>query len=123
MALFETIINNELFKQTCMILFLTKKDLFIEKIKRTPLKICFPEYEGANDFKEASEYIWKQFECLNKTPSTKYVYVHFTCNVDSQNIKVSDAMTYVFYVFLAKTIRLIFFNILNSILNNKMSES
>ena len=73
-----------------MILFLTKKDLFSEKIKKSPLTICFPEYNGQNEFKEASEFIWKKFDCLNKSPNTRYVYVHFTCNVDSQNIKVSE---------------------------------
>jgi len=91
LSLFETIINNDLFKQACAILFLTKKDLFVEKIKATPLSICFPEYKGENDYKEASEYIWKKFESLKKSTNSKYVYVHFTCNVDTQNIQVSRA--------------------------------
>jgi hypothetical protein len=29
-----------------MILFLNKKDLFEEKIKRVSIKVCFPDYKG-----------------------------------------------------------------------------
>ena len=44
--LFESICNNRWFQHTDIILFLNKKDLFKEKIKTSPLTICFPEYKG-----------------------------------------------------------------------------
>ena len=46
MKLFDSICNNKWFTDTSIILFLNKKDLFEEKIKRSPLTICFPEYAG-----------------------------------------------------------------------------
>ena len=46
MKLFESICNNKWFVETSIILFLNKKDLFQEKIARSPLTICFPEYTG-----------------------------------------------------------------------------
>lgn len=46
MKLFDSICNNQWFVDTSIILFLNKKDLFEEKIKRSPLNICFPEYRG-----------------------------------------------------------------------------
>lgn len=46
MKLFDSICNNKWFTETSIILFLNKKDLFEEKIKRSPLSICFPEYTG-----------------------------------------------------------------------------
>ena len=46
MKLFDSICNNKWFTDTSIILFLNKKDLFEEKISRSPLTICFPEYSG-----------------------------------------------------------------------------
>ena len=46
MKLFDSICNNKWFIETSIILFLNKKDLFGEKIKKSPLTICFPEYTG-----------------------------------------------------------------------------
>ena len=46
LKLFDSICNNKWFTDTSIILFLNKKDLFDEKIKKSPLTICFPEYTG-----------------------------------------------------------------------------
>ena len=46
MKLFDSICNNKWFVDTSIILFLNKKDLFSEKIKYSPLNVCFPEYKG-----------------------------------------------------------------------------
>ena len=46
MKLFDSICNNKWFIDTSIILFLNKKDLFNEKIKYSPLTVCFPEYKG-----------------------------------------------------------------------------
>ena len=46
MKLFDSICNNKWFMDTSIILFLNKKDLFAEKIKKSPLTTCFPEYMG-----------------------------------------------------------------------------
>ena len=46
LKLFDSICNNKWFGDTSIILFLNKKDLFEEKILRSPLTICFPEYAG-----------------------------------------------------------------------------
>ncbi|KAK1900948.1 Guanine nucleotide-binding protein G(i) subunit alpha-2 [Dissostichus eleginoides] len=71
MKLFDSICNNKWFTETSIILFLNKKDLFEEKIPRSPLNICFPEYTGANKFDEAASYIQTKFEDLNKKRDTK----------------------------------------------------
>uniref|UniRef100_A0A674H6W0 G protein subunit alpha o1 n=1 Tax=Taeniopygia guttata TaxID=59729 RepID=A0A674H6W0_TAEGU len=43
LKLFDSICNNKWFTDTSIILFLNKKDIFEEKIKKSPLSICFPE--------------------------------------------------------------------------------
>ena len=50
MKLFDSICNNKWFTDTSIILFLNKKDLFAEKITKSPLTICFPEYTGKDLF-------------------------------------------------------------------------
>ena len=94
MKLFDSICNNKWFLKTSIILFLNKNDLFAEKIKHSPLTICFPEYEGANTYDEASAYIQMQFEDVNERRLTKEVYTHFTCATDTKNIQwVFDVVT------------------------------
>lgn len=44
--LFNSICNHKFFAATSIILFLNKKDLFEEKIKKVHLSICFPDYDG-----------------------------------------------------------------------------
>merc|ERR1712153_271268 len=77
MKLFDSICNNKWFVETSIILFLNKKDLFEQKIKYSPLSICFPEYKGLNSFEDAAAYIQMKFENLNKRKDAKEVYTHF----------------------------------------------
>jgi len=46
LQLFELICNNRLFRKAEMILFLNKKDLFAERLRFSPINICFPDYTG-----------------------------------------------------------------------------
>ena len=46
--LFGQICEHHNLKDTNMILFLNKKDLFAAKLKTIPLNTCFPEYTGPN---------------------------------------------------------------------------
>lgn len=94
MKLFDSICNSKWFVSTSIILFLNKKDLFEEKIARSPLTICFPEYTGPNTYEDASAYIRMKFENLNKRKDQKEIYTHFTCATDTNNIQfVFDAVT------------------------------
>ena len=68
-------------------LFLNKKDIFQEKIKTSPLSICFPEYKGSNTYEDTSRYIESKFEELNKSSKSKQIYFHFTCATDTENIQ------------------------------------
>jgi guanine nucleotide-binding protein G(i) subunit alpha len=44
--LFDSIVNNDFFANTSMILFLNKKDLFEKKIVFSPITECFKDYNG-----------------------------------------------------------------------------
>jgi len=65
-----------------MILFLNKLDIFEQKITKTDLKVCFPEYRGGKDAEAARRFIEEIFLAQNDNPS-KPVYIHFTCATDT----------------------------------------
>lgn len=85
LKLFRDITNSRWFSNTPVILFLNKKDLFEEKIKRVPLTDCFKDYKGSNTYDEASKYIQQQFlaQCTNRDA---LVYPYLTCATDTENI-------------------------------------
>lgn len=118
MKLFDSICNSKWFVDTSIILFLNKKDLFEEKIKKSPLTICFPEYTGiydssrldssstksvitfwyyvlgSNSYEDCAAYIQMKFESLNRRREQKCIYTHFTCATDTNNIQfVFDDVT------------------------------
>jgi len=86
--LFEEICNSIYFVRTDIILFLNKSDLFIEKIKRVDLKVCFADYTGGSDEKKGFEFIQQKFSLLNKNPQSKQIYTHVTCATDTNNVRV-----------------------------------
>ncbi|XP_040424835.1 guanine nucleotide-binding protein G(t) subunit alpha-1 isoform X2 [Cygnus olor] len=92
--LFNSICNHRYFATTSIVLFLNKKDVFLEKIKKAHLSICFPDYDGPNTYDDAGNYIKLQFLELNMRRDVKEIYSHMTCATDTENVKfVFDAVT------------------------------
>lgn len=56
--LFNSICNHRFFALTSIVLFLNKKDLFEEKIKKVHLSICFPDYDGKIACFGFQLYLW-----------------------------------------------------------------
>lgn len=83
LTLFEEITNSEWFEKTSMILFLNKKDLFMEKLTKVPLKSIYAAYDGSS-YDEATEFIQDMFE--QKNQQDKDIYTHVTCATDTNNI-------------------------------------
>ncbi|KAF9365746.1 guanine nucleotide-binding protein subunit alpha [Mortierella sp. NVP85] len=86
LTLFDSICNSRWFVRTSIILFLNKIDRFKEKLPISPMRNYFPDYEGGDNYDEASEYILKRFVDLNMT-DTKQIYTHFTCATDTSQIR------------------------------------
>eukprot|EP01100_Stratorugosa_tubuloviscum_P014956 TRINITY_DN82_c1_g2_i1.p1 TRINITY_DN82_c1_g2~~TRINITY_DN82_c1_g2_i1.p1 ORF type:complete len:352 (-),score=139.41 TRINITY_DN82_c1_g2_i1:72-1127(-) len=85
LKLFKEICNNKWFIDTAMILFLNKRDIFENKIKRVDLRICFPSYTGGCNYQPAIDFIRDQFISQNENPR-KSVFPHVTCATDTSNI-------------------------------------
>ncbi|KAK5581590.1 hypothetical protein ACTA71_008904 [Dictyostelium dimigraforme] len=87
LKLFKEICNTKWFANTAMILFLNKRDIFSEKITKTPITVCFKEYDGPQTYEGCSEFIKQQFINQNENPK-KSIYPHLTCATDTNNILV-----------------------------------
>lgn len=108
LELFDSICNNKWFLKTSIILFLNKRDIFEEKLKKSPLTIAFPEYRGPQSFHEASLYIKYKFESLNSQKSSdREIYTHITCATSNDNMEhVFDSVTDVILRHNLKKVRL-----------------
>ncbi|KAH9467388.1 hypothetical protein Pst134EB_033251 [Puccinia striiformis f. sp. tritici] len=86
-TLFDSICNSQWFRQTQMILFFNKIDLFKAKLLTSPLSSRFPDYDGDNSYESAAKFIHRNFLQLCRDPN-KDIITHFTCATDSQQISV-----------------------------------
>lgn len=86
LKLFDSIVNNHWFHNTSVILFLNKIDLFEEKVPKSPITICFPEYKGDGSYKDTSNFIREKYLEKNLNDS-KEIYVHLTCATNTANIE------------------------------------
>ncbi|VDK55509.1 unnamed protein product [Anisakis simplex] len=88
MDLFAQICNSKWFLKASMILFLNKKDLFIEKIRIVPIKVLFESYDGDNSYESSVAYVKKRFNRLNENKHGKKIYIHETCATDTNQVQL-----------------------------------
>jgi len=107
LLLFEEIANSKWFKQTSIILFLNKRDLFAEKICEVPFQAegRFEDFKGphvhfgtpsavvgtpehSECYQAAVNYLKDAFLSRNKQQTTKEIYTHVTCATDTKNVEV-----------------------------------
>lgn len=87
LVLFEEICNSPWFKETAVILFLNKRDMFEEKIKKVPLTVCpiFSNFTGEQTYEAGVEAIEEAFQAKNHNRD-KVIYSHVTCATDTSNV-------------------------------------
>jgi hypothetical protein len=89
-SLFDEIVNNRFFSNSAIILFLNKKDLFEEKIKRVDIKSVevFKDFNGGiGDYDKGVKYFLSKFLAVRQQKE-KEIYHHVTCATDSKNVQV-----------------------------------
>jgi len=84
--LFENICNSRWFRDTSIILFLNKSDLFREKIQVVPLTVAFPEYSGPQTYDAGTAFLEQEF--LKRNHYKKPIYCHVTCATDTRTMSV-----------------------------------
>lgn len=86
LELFDQVCNEGWFKKASIILFLNKRDLFEEKIKRVDLATLFPDYTGGFDYDAGVGYLKEKFAACNADDSVE-LYTHVTCATDEENVQ------------------------------------
>lgn len=92
MTIWDSICHSQWFKQTSIILFLNKNDLFEKKIPTSDIKNFFPDFEGeAGDVKAGKEYFKRRFAKLAQKAGRskeREIYIHITTATDTVMLRV-----------------------------------
>ncbi|XP_023388557.1 guanine nucleotide-binding protein subunit alpha-12 isoform X2 [Pteropus vampyrus] len=87
MNIFETIVNNKLFFNVSIILFLNKMDLLVEKVKTVSIKKHFPDFRGdPHRLEDVQRHLVQCFDRKRRNRS-KPLFHHFTTAIDTENIR------------------------------------
>ncbi|XP_062999455.1 guanine nucleotide-binding protein subunit alpha-12 [Elgaria multicarinata webbii] len=87
MNIFETIVNNKLFFNVSIILFLNKMDLLVEKVKNVSIKKYFSDFRGdPHRLEDVQRYLVQCFDRKRRNRS-KPLFHHFTTAIDTENIR------------------------------------
>ncbi|XP_054879096.1 guanine nucleotide-binding protein subunit alpha-12a isoform X2 [Poeciliopsis prolifica] len=87
MNIFETIVNNKLFLNVSIILFLNKTDLLVEKIRTVDIRKNFPEFRGDPRLLDDVQKFLVQSFSQKRRNRGKPLFHHFTTAVDTENIR------------------------------------
>ncbi|XP_076865319.1 guanine nucleotide-binding protein subunit alpha-12a [Brachyhypopomus gauderio] len=87
MNIFETIVNNKLFSNVSIILFLNKMDLLVEKVGKVSISKHFPDFRGdPRRLEDVQVYLVQCFNRKRRNRS-KPLFHHFTTAIDTENIR------------------------------------
>jgi len=82
--LWTEIVHNSWFKESTIILFFNKSDLFREKIKHVDLNVTFKDYRGGRNYDHALAFLTKMFV----DSAERDVFVHATCATDTEAVRI-----------------------------------
>ncbi|XP_076000512.1 guanine nucleotide-binding protein subunit alpha-13b [Genypterus blacodes] len=87
--IFETIVNNRVFSNVSIILFLNKTDLLEEKVKQVSIKDYFPEFSGdLGSLADVQRFLVECFRNKRREQQQKPLYYHFTTAINTENIRL-----------------------------------
>nr|7WY0_A Chain A, Engineered G alpha 13 subunit [Homo sapiens] len=87
--IFETIVNNRVFSNVSIILFLNKTDLLEEKVQIVSIKDYFLEFEGdPHCLRDVQKFLVECFRNKRRDQQQKPLYHHFTTSINTENIRL-----------------------------------
>jgi GTPase SAR1 family protein len=86
LELFESVINNNFFRDAQILLFFNKRDVFAKKIKTSSLAKTFSDYEGGPDHDAGFKFIQQKFLDANKGDPNR-IHMFLTQATDKDVVK------------------------------------
>ncbi|XP_056111468.1 guanine nucleotide-binding protein subunit alpha-13a [Rhinichthys klamathensis goyatoka] len=87
--IFETIVNNRVFANVSIILFLNKTDLLEDKVQIVSIKDYFPEFTGEpHSLQDVQKFLVECFRNKRREQQQKPLYYHFTTAINTENIRL-----------------------------------
>jgi len=92
MTIWDSICHSQWFKQTSIILFLNKNDLFEQKVKTSDIRSFFPDFDGeVGNAVVGRDYFKKRFGRLAQKAGRakeREIYIHTTTATDTELLRV-----------------------------------
>jgi hypothetical protein len=86
-VLFNQMVNHPLLSSRDFILFLNKKDIYEQKVKRISIKNYFPEYTGKIfSVSQGIEYFASKF--VSQSNLKNHIVTHVTCCTDTKSMDI-----------------------------------
>ncbi|CAO2645892.1 Guanine nucleotide-binding protein subunit alpha-13 [Lemmus lemmus] len=87
--IFETIVNNRVFSNVSIILFLNKTDLLEEKVQVVSIKDYFLDFEGdPHCLRDVQKFLVECFRGKRRDQQQRPLYHHFTTAINTENIRL-----------------------------------
>ncbi|CAG5898516.1 guanine nucleotide-binding protein subunit alpha-13b [Menidia menidia] len=89
LSIFETIVNNRVFNNVSIILFLNKTDLLEQKVKQVSIRDYFREFSGdPSSLADVQLFLVECFRKKRREALQKPLYHHFTTAINTENIRL-----------------------------------
>ncbi|KAK0440031.1 heterotrimeric G protein alpha subunit 4 [Desarmillaria tabescens] len=87
MTIWDSVCHSQWFKNTSVILFLNKNDLFEKKIPHSDIRNFFPDFDGERgDVRAGRDYFKRRFMKL-ATNTGRKIYIHITTAIDTAMLR------------------------------------
>ena len=88
LSLFESVISSKYLKESSIVLFLGKMDIFKQKIKDNPVSKYFPDFEGPKgDYDSAVTYFTNKFRALLPPNDNRKIRIYTVDALDTRMLR------------------------------------
>ena len=88
LLLFESILPFNHFKESIIVLFLSKKDIFKRKIREHPISEYWPDFEGPEgDYLAALTFFIDKFRALQQPDDNRELHIYVIAATDTITMK------------------------------------